>query len=418
MKRYLLLLLFAAGLLFGAKAEDYLRLVSYEGVMGGKAVFVSMGQAPKKADAESNAVKSVIYTLFYQGVPGVGEGQPLITKENKLYTNSFFNSTARYTFYVAEVQESEKAKKVDGGQFRGQYRVSLYLDRLLRDLETNKVYVSAKKRAQAEQPLLKPTIMVVPYKRDGESYSSILQSDFDRRVAVGKVQDGFNQRDITTIDLQGKLDAVRRRAAYEENSRAADSNDKQLLLTSGANVYVTVDVHKDINPTNGSRVSLIMKAYETSTGRVLASKDATPVNRFNTTATDALCAYAVKDNLSAFLDDICRALEKTSGVVIQFAIDGSSSTTFNDRFGPNNYALRDILRQWVRKNAYKSQYHLQGITDEAMIFDNVKIPPTDADGLPMDAAQFTFQLESYLKEEQGVDCSTRVDGDNILVTIM
>ena len=53
-----------------------------------------------------------------------------------------------------------------------------------------------------------------------------------------------------------------------------------------------------------------------------------------------------------------------------------------------------------------------------MIFDNVKIPPVDADGLPMDAAQFTFLLESYLKEQQGVDCTTRVDGDNILVTIM
>ncbi len=417
MKKYLLAWLVATGLHFGLNAEEYLQLVSLEGITGEQAVFVSMGQASKKADVEANAAKSVFYTLFYQGVPGIADGKPLITNENKLYTNSYFNSTSRYKFYVAGIKEVEKAHKEDS-QYRGQYRVTVFLDRLLRGLETNKVYVSAQKRAEADQPLLKPTIMVVPYKRDGESYASILQNDFDRRVAVGKVQDGFNQRDITTIDLQAKLDAVRRRSAYEENSGAADSNDKQLLLTSGANVYVTVDVNKDINPTLGSRVSLIMKAYETSTGRVLASKDATPVNRFNTTATDALCAYAVKDNLSAFLDDICHALEQTAGVVIQFAIDGSSSTTFNDRFGPNNYALRDILRQWVRKNAFKAQFHLQGITDEAMIFDNVKIPPLDADGLPMDAAQFTFMLESYLKEEQQVDCTTRVDGDNILVTIM
>lgn len=416
MKRILLLLLLLAVLPCSIHAEDYLQMVSYEGTMGGKAVFVSKGVAAKKADVQANAAKSVFYTLFYQGVAGVADGKGLITKENKLYTNSFFNSSARYTFYVADIQEADKAKKV-GTQYQGQYRVGIYLDRLLRDLETNKVYTSGARFERGEASVM-PTIMVVPYKRDGESYSSILQSDFDRRVAVGKVQDGFNQRHITTIDLQGKLDAVRRRAAYEENSGAAESNDKQLLLTSGANVYVTVDVHKDINPAQGSRVALIMKAYETSTGRVLASKDATPVNRYKTTATDALCAYAVKDNLSAFLDDICRALEQTSGVVIQFAIDGGSSTTFNDRFGPKKYALRDILRQWVRKNAHKGQFHLQGITDEAMIFDSVKLPPVDADGLPMDAAQFTFMLESYLKDEQGVDCTTRVDGDNILVTIM
>lgn len=417
MKRLLFLLLFAAGFLVKVQAEDYLQMVSYEGVASGKAVFMSMGQAAKKADAGSNAARSVFYTLFYQGVPGVAGGQPIVMKENKLYTNSFFNSSARYTFYVAETQEIEKATKVGGGQYRGKYRVSIYLDRLLRDMETNKVYVSSETRNKAERPQVMPTIMVVPYKRDGESYSSILQNDFDRRVAVGKVQDGFNQRHITTIDLQGKLDAVRRRAAYEANSGAAESNDKQLLLTSGANVYVTVDIHKDINQVQGSRVSLIMKAYETSTGRVLASKDATPINRYKTSATDALCAYAVKDNLSAFLDDICRALEKTPTVVIQFAIDGSSSTTFDDRFGSKNFALRDILRQWVRKNAYKGEFHLQGIVEESMIFDSVRIPPTDADGLPMDAAQFTFLLESYLKDE-GINCTTRVDGDNILVTIM
>lgn len=416
MKRYLFSLIFSA-LLIGVHAEDYLQMVSYEGSVGGKAVFVSKGQAAKKADVEANAAKSVFYTLFYQGVQGVEEGKPLVTKENKLYTNSYFNSSARYTFYMADVQEVDKPKKLSNGQYQGQYRVGIYLDRLLRDLETNKVHTSYHSLNRSEASVM-PTIMVVPYKRDGESYSSILQSDFDRRVAVGKVQDGFNQRSITTIDLQGKLDAVRRRSAYETNSGAAGSNDKELLLTSGANVYVTVDVHKDINPAQGSRVALIMKAYETSTGRVLASKDATPVNRYKTTATDALCAYAVKDNLSAFLDDICRALEQTSAVVIQFAIDGASSTTFNDRFGPKNYALRDILRQWVRKNAYKGQFHLQGITDEAMIFDSVKLPPVDADGQPMDAAQFTFMLESFLKDEQGVDCTTRVDGDNILVTIM
>jgi hypothetical protein len=55
--------------------------------------------------------------------------------------------------------------------------------------------------------------------------------------------------------------------------------------------------------------------------------------------------------------------------------------------------------------------------DESMIFDYVTIPPKDQDGLRMDAAQFAFILEQYLKEEEGIDCSTRVDGNNILVTI-
>ena len=50
------------------------------------------------------------------------------------------------------------------------------------------------------------------------------------------------------MDLQGKIDAVARRAAYEQNAGAAESSDKQLLMTSGADVYVTVDINKDIKP--------------------------------------------------------------------------------------------------------------------------------------------------------------------------
>ena len=42
----------------------------------------------------------------------------------------------------------------------------------------------------------------------------------------------------------------------------ADSNDKQLLMNSGADVYVMVDLQKDISAASGSRVSLIMTARE------------------------------------------------------------------------------------------------------------------------------------------------------------
>jgi len=48
----------------------------------------------------------------------------------------------------------------------------------------------------------------------------------------------------------------------------------------------------------------------------------------------------------------------------------------------------------------------------------VTMPPTDQDGFPMDAAQFAFLLESYLKETIKVDCSSRIDGNMILFTIL
>jgi hypothetical protein len=55
--------------------------------------------------------------------------------------------------------------------------------------------------------------------------------------------------------------------------------------------------------------------------------------------------------------------------------------------------------------------------DESVVFDSVTMPPTDEDGLPMDAAQFAFLLEVYLKEQNDVDCSSRIEGNNIMFTI-
>ncbi|MBP5764075.1 MAG: hypothetical protein J6W47_03105 [Bacteroidales bacterium] len=415
MKRVLDLLVIFLFSVSACWAENYPDMVTLESSENQSATFLSLGEAQKKDDVLENASKSLFHTLFYIGVEGINEGQPLVSKENVLYTNSFFNSSRRFANYVTSSEEAEKPKK-QGDRFRGNCRISLNMGRLLHDMQTNKVYLPQGAKAKEEEPVNMPTIIVVPYKMAEESYEAILQHDFDRRLAVSKVQEGFSRRDIPTVDLEAKIAAVKRREAYEENSQAATSNDKELLKTSGADVYVTVELRKDIDEQLGSRVTIIMKAYETATGRILATNN-TWTNRFRVQSLDVLCNYAVEDNLPKFMNDIVASMKRTASVVLQFAIDGSSALTFSDKVGPKNYPLREIIRQWVRKNAYKEEYHLQGIVDESMIFDMVKIPPRDKDGLVMDAAQFGFLIESHLKEEHEVDCSSRIDGNNILITI-
>ena len=424
MKRHLIISVFLT-LALVARAEEYLDMGTLISMQGGTAVFQSTGVGEKTKDIEANAQKSLFHQLFYKGVDGVNDGNPLVVTENKIYTNSFFNETNRYVAYVVPNSVNPVGKPVKAGNGKmTTYQITVRLQQLINDMKRNKVYsedalvgVDATEVRETEGVVL-PTVIVVPYKRDGESYSKILQNDYDRRIAVSSVQNGFEKRNITTVDLQGKIDAVARRAAYEQNAGTAESSDKQLLMTSGADVYVTVDINKDIKP-EGSRVALILKAYETASGSILAAQTATPIRRFSTTAIDALCKHTVDGYLQEFLDDIVKNFRPAGGtrVVLQFAIGGSSMMTMNTAAGAHGYSLGNIIRQWVRKNAYEGKYHLQGAIDESMIFDYVTIPPKDTDGLRMDAAQFAFILEQYLKEEEGVDCSMRVDGNNIMVTI-
>ncbi len=419
MNRHILVMLFTLCAKF-CLAQGYPGIVTLESSDEKQATFITLGVADKKGDVELNALQSLFHTLFYTGVDGVNDGEPLVTNNKVDYLSNFID--VKSVMYGANHTVINEPEKNSQKRFQATYRVKVPIQNLYKELTQNGVYespASSVELADVESidNQVLPTIMVVPYKTDSESYEAILQSDYDRRIAVSKVQAGFESRNITTVDLSAKIVAMKRRAEYE--SSTADSNDKQLLMSSGADIYVTVDMLKDIQ-SSGSRVSLIMKAYESSTGSILASKDGF-TNRYNTSAVDQLCSYAVADNLQPFLDDITNNFNKqingSKRVVLQISIEGSSMMTMDDQVGSNNYRLSDLLRQWVRKNSDQGKYHLQGIMPESMIFDYVMIPAVDQDGLMMDAAQYAFLLHSYLSEDQGVSCSSKIDGNSIYITI-
>lgn len=404
--------------------EQYMGVCSVVTSGSKEITFESAGVSPKKNLVETNAIQSLFYTLFYTGLEGVNNNKPLIAKENKTYTNGFFNDQAKYTFYVVSSNPIGKIEKI-GNDYRGTFQIQIRYSKLISDLKMNKVYsdvsnpTSAGTQDVAElSNVVLPTVIVVPYRQPGETFASILQNDYDKRIAVNAVQQGFEEKNITTVDLMSKLNAAERRAQYDQNADAGQSNDRRLLQTSGADIYVEVDIVKDVQP-QGSRVSLTLKAYETASGNIVANQVATTQRRFQTIASDVLCAYAVQDNMTAFLEQIMKNFAPSKGtrVVLNVSIDGSSAKTMNDPAGKNGYSLSNIIRQWVRKNAYEGKYHMQGMVDDNMVFDWITIPPVDSDGLRMDAGQFAFLLESYLKETEGIQCSSRLDGNTVMITI-
>ena len=402
-------------------AQDYAQVVTFETSDAESATFTSLGVSKKSKELADNAAQSLFYTLFYEGVDGVNGGHPLITTDDKKYVQEFLDT--RYHFFVRTNLEVTKPEKNANKLFQANYRITVVYGNLIKELQRHNVHKSREPEmkyydVEYEEGMVLPTIMVVPYKRDGETYASVLAQDFDRRIAVSKVQDGFESRNVTTVDVEAKLAAVKRGQEFGAND--ATSNDKQLLMNSGADVYVVVDLNKDVTK-DGARVSLIMKAYETSTGSILASKDAI-TRRFMNASTDALCSYAIQDNVEGFLDDICKNFSKQVSdgkrIALQFAIDGSSARTMNDRVGKDNYPLSNLIHQWVRNNSHKGKYHLQGMVDTSVIFDYVLIPSRDEDGHMMDTAQYGFKIEAWMTDTLGVPCTSRFDGTTIYITIL
>lgn len=242
------------------KADDNLVIVTASGI------------SAKKKEVYNMALKSIFNAIFLNGIDGVENGQPLIGKEDSYYMSQFFGS--RYMLFVKDYETVGEPARQPSKLYKGTVTAQILLGALKKDLIRNKLMEKSQEdrsMKETREQIALPTIMVVPYKRnDRNSYATILKNDFDLRIAVSTVKDGFVKLGVKTIAAEGKLEGTLRASEWE--SKNADSNDKQLLMNSGADVYVIVDLQKDISTTAGSRVSLIMTARETATGMDLASR--------------------------------------------------------------------------------------------------------------------------------------------------
>lgn len=386
------------------------------------AVFKSESASDSKKEMAEDAKRRLFFTLFYKGVSGINDDKPLIDNDNPAITASFFSEANAYEAYVISTEGGENSRKV-GNKHHAVFTISVSMKMLTQYLQEKGVMMGTIGGTMGGgNASMMPSIITIPFCKLGESILSILENNPDMRVAVANVQDGFRSRNVTTYDFFAVWRSNQRSMAYEDNQGVADSNDRQLALSSGADVYVEVELIKDEKP-EGKKVTLILKAYETATGAILASKNMI-TRRFPNASIDVLTKTAVRNELKGFLDDVCEKWRTVivdgigTNVYMRFSLlDNGIIMSLNDKVGPNNYPLYNVIRQWLFKNCFNQQCHQQKLVSNMMIFDRVVIPPKDQDAFPMDATQFAFLLETYLKETIGVDCSSRIDGNIILFTI-
>lgn len=414
MKRVLSTLVLFLGVL-GAHSQEYLEIVSFESESDGRGTFTSVGFGDKKADAETNAIKSLFHTLLFTGVTGVNDDAPLVTENKPGYTNSFFNSQARYTGYLIECEAAGDASKVSG-KYQRNYKITIRLKQLINDVKRNtggnKKPASIPQSTRLEPTLqASPKIIVVPFAQDEESYQAILNSNFDLRAAVNEVEKGFQELNIETENILSAPKSSKRRAEFETD--AASSNAKELLRSTDADVYVVVDIKKNTTA-EGTSIALVLKAYETATDNNWGSQNSWTKPNKNADIS-YLCALAVKAYLPDFLKQIEKNFMQPASVVIEFSVLNETGITMRDRL-KNGKRLSAFISDWLEENAYNGEYHLQGVVDESAIFDDVLMPRVDKKGKKMNTNKFAEALSDALYEA-GVDSEIKTAGNNIMITI-
>ncbi|HET9058093.1 MAG TPA: DUF6175 family protein [Chitinophagaceae bacterium] len=268
----------------------------------------------------------------------------------------------------------------------------------------------------AQTSLTQQKIMVIPFTKNGEDIRTILDNDINRRIAIAKVKEGLDNKGYTTVDFVGKLKAARDNQIFTSDNQT-DIKAK-IIEMSGCDIYVMteVDSKKD---NSGSSVSVILTAYEVSTGNSLSNKVGSS-GKFFTDDIGKLTSKAVEKCIDDFTQTMTTKfieIEKNGqSVLVDISFGESSSINMTSEIGNDKLALSDVLENWFSKNTVNNNYHIQGTTNLKMIFDDVKIPLRDKNNNRYTSNKYALEIFNFIKS-LGLQPSKEIKGNSIYITI-
>lgn len=260
-----------------------------------------------------------------------------------------------------------------------------------------------------------PKIMVIPFTKDNQNLRTVLDDDLNTRIAIAKVKEGFDSRGFTTIDFVGKLKSAKDNQVFTMDNQS-DIKDKILEL-SGSDIYIVTEATTKSDNT-GSSATVIITGYETATGNSIANKVSNS-GKFQTNDIERLVSRAVEKSMDEFTYMVSEKFNQISkngrSVLVDFGFSEDSYINMKSEIDGTDLALSDVLEDWFSKNSLNGSYHIQGITSNKMIFDEVKIPLKDKNGNNYTSTKFALDIYKYLKS-LNLDVNREVKGGTIYIT--
>lgn len=74
--------------------------------------------------------------------------------------------------------------------------------------------------AWAQTATVQPKIMVIPYTKQGEDISQVIENDVNKRIVLAKIREAFDSRGFTTVDFAAKLKSLSRTSGLSQESQS------------------------------------------------------------------------------------------------------------------------------------------------------------------------------------------------------
>ncbi len=268
----------------------------------------------------------------------------------------------------------------------------------------------------ADNVIVQPKIMVVPFVKENEDIRTILEEDADKRIVLTKIKEAFDSRGFTTVDFLGKLKAS---SVQEGMSSDHQADLKSMIIgSSGADIYVDAEMIINKSQT-GNSVKVIVTAYDISTGNSLSNKVGDS-GKFYTDDFGRLGSKAIESCAEDFLNIMQTKFNDITqngrSINMTIGFDEMSSFNMNSELGDEMLTLSDLIEMWLEENAYQGNFHVQGVTATRMIIDDLKIPIKDAKGNNYTLAAFGREFLKFARK-YGLKISRDVVNNSLIITI-
>ncbi len=268
---------------------------------------------------------------------------------------------------------------------------------------------------------IQPSIIVVPYKKEGEKYRTLLQDPekgFQKRLAISRMKEAFDSRGFTTYDFEGELKKAESTGAF---SASAQTDEKDVIVkNSGADIFVVVDINVE-KGSSGTEVKMIIQGYESATARSLSNKDASS-GKFYTDDIAKLAGKCVdnikEDFLNVLQSKFTDIVNNGRSLYVEFVVSPDASLNFQSEIGDDGDLLSELIMEWLKKNSFKNYAKKGGSTSLKIIYDDVRIPlKRQDDGTNYEIEEFGKILRKYLRSI-GVTASVEYPRGQMIVTIL
>ena len=272
------------------------------------------------------------------------------------------------------------------------------------------------------QTVVQPKIMVIPYTKEGEDIRTVLEGDANKRIALTKIKEAFDERGFSTIDFVARLKAAN--TANVMNMDNQSDIKSAIIDMSGADIYVEAEIFCQQVRVPGqdkreSRVKINMTAYDVATGSSLSNK----IGECGPYYTEDIAKLSMKA-IAGVADDFLRVMqakftdiaEQGRSVMLFITFDEASVYNMESEVGSQGLSLQDEIELWVESSSLNHYYHIQGVSPLNMVFDEIKLPFVDDTGATYTVSKYSMSLLKFFRS-LGINISRVMKGNSIYITI-